>query len=248
MFDIRPYVLHYSVHTTVEAVMHPGMTPLGLCALLVLTVTRIGGAQPLPDSSERVKLDAAAQLVREERVAGSAWPRVTIRQFVAAAPLEAAAVFADYPRHATYLPGVRSASISKQVNGAVAEVDYLLDVPLFPDEAYTVRDSISVTDNGAGYCVDWVMVRARSTRAIRGSARFQPYRNSRSGVDGTLITYENLVTPGQAFAGPLKGRALAQVRQTVTSLVAEIERVRRDQPALLASQTEALLRAVGSRR
>ena len=70
----------------------------------------------------------------------------------------------------------------------VAEVDYLLHVPLFPDEAYTVRDSISRSDDGAAYRVDWAMVRARSTKAIVGSAHFQPHRNSRTGVAGSSST------------------------------------------------------------
>lgn len=193
-------------------------------------------------------IDDGQLLVREQRVPNSAWPRVTIRKYIAASPLEAAAVFADYERHAAYLPGLKRASIASRPAPAVAEVAYVLDVPLFPDEAYTVRDSASRNDDGPSYRVDWTMVRARSTRAIVGSARFEPHRNERTGVDGTLLTYDNLVIPGQALAAPLRGRALKQVRETVAALAEEIGRVRRDEPQLLDSQVQALLMALARRR
>jgi hypothetical protein len=121
----------------------------------------------------------------------------------------------------------------------VAEVDYVLAVPLFADEHYTVRDSLSVDSSGA-YRVDWVKVRARSTKEIIGHARFEPYRTARSGVSGTLITYANLVTPGQMLAGPLRGRALKQVRETVAALVKQVDAERMTQRELLAAQVAAL--------
>ena len=104
-------------------------------------------AQGAMGPADLAALDRGRQVVREERDTRSAWPRVTIRQFIAASPSQSAAVFADYARHATYLPGLKRASIVKQVSSTVAEVD----VPLFPDEWYTVRDSISRSDDGASY-------------------------------------------------------------------------------------------------
>ena len=215
--------------------------------VVVLGSIATGGValhQPELSASELAVIESGRQVVREERVRGSAWPRVTIHQFITATPLEAAAVFADYERHSAYLPGLRMASVSRRETPRVAEVDYVLSVPLFPDEAYTVRDSISRTDDGASYRVDWTMVRARSTKAIVGSARFRPHRNARAGVDGTLIIYDNLVIPGQALAGPLKARALRQARETVSALVAEVERARREEPGLLAAQVALLVEAL----
>lgn len=168
---------------------------------------------------------------------------MSIYQFVEATPEEAAAVFVDYERQSTYIPGVKSSVISQRISSTVMEVDYVLSVPLFTDEDYTVRDSVSTYDGGASYRVNWTKVRARSTKDIVGSARFEPYRNSLTGTDGTLITYVNLVTPGQFLAGPLKGRALKQVRKTVIALVKQIETERSSDRALLASQVAALLAA-----
>jgi hypothetical protein len=122
----------------------------------------------------------------------------------------------------------------------VTEVDYVLEVPIFADEDYTVRDSISLGVTDGSYRVDWVKVRARSTKEIVGSVTFEPYRTGDSARTGTLITYENLVSPGQLLAGPLKGRALKQVRETVSALVKQIGDERANQPDLLATQVAAL--------
>lgn len=224
--------------------MHIGFRCRLLVPLASLASATIATAQPALSADQVRALDLGQQVVREERVAGSPWPRVTIHQVVDATPLEAAGVFADYARHSTYLPGLRAARVSRRVSPRVAEVDYVLDVPMFPDEDYTVRDSVSRSVDGTAYAVHWSMLRARSTKAIVGSAHFRPYRNARTGREGTLMIYENLVIPGQSLAGPLKGRALRQVRETVTALVAQIERERREQADLLAAQVAALVAAL----
>jgi hypothetical protein len=195
-------------------------------------------------AKELLTIDSGRQVVREEKVRNSAWPRVSVHQFVGATPEEATAVFIDYARHSTYIPGLRKSSVSRGVAPRVTEVDYVLAVPFYADEDYTVRDSLSTDDGGLGYRVDWKMVRARSTKEIVGSARFEPYRNERTGRDGTLITYVNLVVPGQFLAGPLKGRALRQVRETVAALVRQVERERSGDPGLLASQIAVLSAAL----
>ena len=225
--------------------MRPSIARGAAVILVCLHVAAKAAAQGDTSRAELAVLEAGRQVVRNTAVAGSAWPRVTIHQFIATSPAEAAATFADYARHSTYLPGIKRSAISHRVSVAVAEVDYVLEVPVFPDESYTVRDSIS-SDSSGSYRVDWRMVRARSTKAIVGSALFRPHRNSRSGIDGTLLTYDNLVIPGQALAGPLKGRALKQVRETVVALVGAIERARRADPELVAAQARALRDALAA--
>jgi hypothetical protein len=207
---------------------------------LALGVQLPGPAQAGITPGERAAIDAGRQAVREERVRTSAWPRVTIFQLVDATPREAAAIFTDYARHSTYLPGLKKSAIARRLSPRVTEVDYVLEVPIFADEDYTVRDSISLGVTDGSYRVDWVKVRARSTKEIVGSVTFEPYRTGDSARTGTLITYENLVSPGQLLAGPLKGRALKQVRETVSALVKQIGDERANQPDLLATQVAAL--------
>ncbi len=220
------------------------------CGILFVAFATANGMQPAVaqpselTALERATIDAGRQLVREERVPDSPWPRVTVIQFIDASPREAVAVFADYALHSAYVPGVKKSVISRRISPRVTEVDYVLEVPIFPDEDYTVRDSLSSSDDGASYRLDWVMVRARSTKEIVGSARFEPYRNGATAADGALITYVNLVRPGQRLAGPLKGRALKQVRETVTALARQIEAERKHEPGLLAAQMAALASAL----
>jgi hypothetical protein len=213
----------------------------------VAALTRLQTAAPPTvelTAADRLTIDSGRQVVREEKVRNSAWPRVSVHQFIDATPEEAAAVFTDYARHSTYIPGLKKSAISRRVAPRVMEVDYLLFVPFYADEDYTVRDSLSTSDGGTSYRVDWTMVRARSTKAIVGSARFEPYRNERTGKDGTLITYVNLVAPGQFLAGPFRSRALKQVRETVTALVKQIEAERTGDRDLLSSQIAVLVAAL----
>ena len=196
-------------------------------------------------AADRAVLESGRQIVREERVPDSPWPRVTVLQVVNASPAEAAAVFTDYDAHSSFLPGVKKSVVSQRVSPLVAAVDYVLYVPLFADEHYTVRDSLSRGAGGLGYRVDWSRVRARSTKAIVGHVEFAPFRSERTGHDVTLVTYVNLVVPGQRLAGPLKGRALKQVRETVVALGKQIELVRASHPELLAERVAAVATVLG---
>lgn len=203
------------------------------------------------DAGRRATLDAGAQLVEAEAVAWSRWPRVTVVQFVDGSPEQVAAVFADFGRHAAFLPNVTRSIVAHLVDSATAEVDYTLRVPIVADESYTVRDHLerfALPSGERGYRVWWTLVRATSIKAADGEARFEPYRNERLGRDGTLVTYRNLVVPGSSLAGLafVRARARHEVEETVRALGAQVEQERARDPALLERQLEALRRAVGS--
>ena len=208
-----------------------------------------GSAKPAASQAlgadQRARLDSGRAVVEVEEIPGSPWPRVTVKQFVVAAPGEAAAVFIEYERHAAYIPGLTRSVVSRVVSSRVVEVDYELDVPLFPNEGYTVRDSLSASPGEGTYRVDWAMVRARSTKAIAGHASFEPYRNAQTGEHGTLLTYVNFVKPGQRLAGPLRGRAIQQVQRTLDAVIREVERVRNSDPRLRDARMAALRAALG---
>ena len=220
-------------------------------ALLIFALTAWTLQQPAASVSgdlsiaERRAIDSGVAVMRQEVVASSAWPKVTVYKFADATPLETAAVFADYERHSTYISGLTK-SVARTISPRVSEVDYVLEVPLYRDEDYTVRDSVSADSARTRYRVDWTMVRARSTKQIVGHARFEPYRNARLGKDGTLITYVNLVSPGQALAGLFKGRAIGQVRETAAAIAKQVEEERAGDRGLLASQVAALVAALAA--
>jgi hypothetical protein len=128
------------------------------------------------------------------------------------------------------------------IDATTAEVDYVVDLPIVRDEAYTVRDHIAA-DSAGNFRVDWTLVRATSTKATIGHARFSPYINGRTGHAGTLIEYHNVVTPGSRLAGLgfVKTRAIRQVEETVHAIVRETEAELRRPGAL--NQRVAALRA-----
>ncbi len=218
-----------------------GVLLLGLGLLsLGASAPRALEAQPLAPS-ERATLDAGRALVRTEAVEGSAWPRVTVRRLIASTPEEAAAVFADYDRHVGFIPNLLASRVSRVVDRATAEVDYLLKVPIVADEAYTVRNHVSASgpDSARTISVRWSLVRATSTKAADGEARFEPYGS------GTLLTYRTLVTPGGRIAGLgiIRRRALQDVETTVAALGAQVEKQGRSDRATLQAQV-ARLRAM----
>jgi hypothetical protein len=173
----------------------------------------------------------------------SPWPRMHVYQFIDSTPEEAAAVFTDYERHSTYIPNLLESRISYLADELTAEVDYALRVPLAPDERYTVRDRLSIADDGQSYLVTWTLVRASSTRATDGSVRFERYQNERLQRAGTLMVYSNFVTPGSLLARVpfVRGKAMAQMRDTAGAIAAQVERERAGDRALLERQV-ALLR------
>ncbi len=214
-------------------------------ALAILTPAALLGAQSL-STEQTAAIDSGRQVVITEKVSGSSWPRVTVYQFIAGSAEEAAAVFADFGRHAAFLPNVKRSHVSRVVDSATIEVDYTLSVPIVKDESYTVRDHLTsaLSDSVTGtrsYRVEWTLVRASSTKAADGEALFQPYR------DGTLLMYRNLVVPGSRMAGLgfIRGRAQREVEATVRAIAEQINKERAGDRALLDHQVRALRAIVG---
>jgi hypothetical protein len=210
-----------------------------------------GVPQPAADelsAEQKDAIDRGAQVFITNHVEGSLWPRASVYQYVDATPQEAAAVFWDFDRHDTYMPGLKSSRIARVIDPRTVEVDYVLGVPIMGDERYTVRDQLSRDVKGGSYRVGWMLVRASSTKAAEGSARFEPYRNRRLSRAGTLVAYVNLVSPGSKLAGIgfVRKKGLARVRETVRALVQRIEVERTAEPAVLAEQVATLRAALGA--
>jgi hypothetical protein len=206
-----------------------GLTSLSRLAAAVGGAGLLGSAAVTPASptlsaAQRDSLDRGDLVVIVEPRPASAWPAVTVYSFIEATPEEAAAVFTDYERHATHIPAVTKARISRVIDRATVEVDYTLAVPLLPDEHYTVRDHVSRAGPD-GYRVDWTLVRASSTKATTGHALFTPWLNQRTKRPGTLLEYYNFVTPGSRLAGLpfIRSRSIQQIGETARAIAREAE-------------------------
>ena len=190
--------------------------------------------------------DSGGQVFVRRDVAGSPWPAVAVYQYIDASPEEAAAVFIDYERHQTYIPGVRKSHVSAVISSRTVEVDYVVRVPIVADEHYTVRNHLCAYESSKSYRVDWTLVRASSTKATTGNVRFEPYRGPRLGTRGTVMAYANVVTPGSRLAplGIVKKRAMQQMRETAYAIVRRVETERATDATLLEKQVAAFRAAL----
>jgi hypothetical protein len=220
-----------------------------LAAFLALSALCTSGQRRLLEQAageltaeQSANVERGRQVVLTHDEPSSPWPRMHVYQFIDATPEEAAAVFTDYERHSTYIPNLRESRISYRADELTAEVDYVLRVPLAPDERYTVRDRLSIPDDGESYLVTWTLVRASSTRATDGSVRFERYWNEQLNSAGTLMVYSNFVTPGSRLARLpfVRGKAMAQMRDTAGAIAAQVERQRAGDRTLLERQLAVL--------
>ena len=173
----------------------------------------------------------AQEIVREQRP-GSPWPAVTIVTYVDATPEEAAAIFIDYARHTEFIPSTKVSRVSKVHSPADVEVDYVVALPIVSDEEYTVRDRLS--RDSSGYRVDWTLVRASSTKATVGHARFMPAVHPKTGKTVTRFEYHNFVTPGSRIAGMgfIRNRALKEMEQTAAAFSKRFESEKQNSAAM----------------
>ena len=173
-----------------------------------------------------------------EELDGYPWPRVRVYQVVNATPREVMAVFTDYNNACEFVPNCLKSRIARQVNPRVAEVDYLIDVPILADEAYTVRDTLSTGPAGA-LKVDWKVLKATSIEESVGSLYVEPY-----GKTGSVLRYTNLVKPSSMAAPLLRGVAMGQIKDTVQAIVDQVEETKA-KPAAMNSLLDRLDAALG---
>jgi len=211
---------------------------LPAAALLLVSVplhaSGILGELNGPQASEVM---GGKQVVIMEEIAGKPWPKVRLYQKIKATSEEVISVFFDYKNAKRYVPNILKSEISKQVSPCVLEVDYGVDIPILPDEYYTVRNTLQAGLAGA-YRVDWVLLRALQTKASEGSLRVEPADG------GAVLCYTNLVTPGSVMAPLLRSKAIEQMRNTVHAIVHQVETQKNSHPEALAAQVSALKKAL----
>jgi hypothetical protein len=220
---------------------------LGMASVAGLAVAVSAQAASVYDELRTNNPTAADQVDRGEQVtltqkAQGPWPKAWVYRIIDARPEEVAAVFWDFPSHKEFYPGVYKSEISNRVSSTTLEVDYSVSVQVFPDEHYTVRDTLSTYEEGGrAYKVEWTKVRATSTRHIEGYILIEPHRGK------TIIEYYNYIIPGNSLAGfpGVPGKAMAQLNSTVAALGNETERRRREQAGPLADLVRQLQNALG---
>src|SRR5262245_7790097 len=188
-------------------------------------------------ASQKNQVRDGEQVVVVENIEGKVWPRVKVYRFINASPEQVAAVFFDFEYAKSFVPNLFKAEISNRISACTMDVDYGLDVPIFPDEFYTVRNNLRAMDESS-YCFDWKLLRAVLTKDSVGSFRIEPWE------DKALVCYQNLVTPGSNIAVLLRGRAIDQMKETTKALAAQIEKEKSSNAPGLKRQVAALRAAL----
>lgn len=206
-----------------------------LVKIAVLSMALIGSTDALAGPEyDRLTADQKARIQKGEAVvvtqedSSSPWPKTWVYRRVDATAEEFAAVFADVELAPSYMPIVKKAKISARPARNVIDVDYEVEVPLFKNETYTTRNTLS--RRGEGFEVAWTLVRASTTRASEGYARFETLGT------GGFVAYYNFVTPGMPGAGLVKDRALRQVVDTVNAIAGQTIKERNQQRGMLDEQ------------
>lgn len=195
-----------------------------------------------------VERGGSAQLL--EMLPTSRWPRSTVYEFIDATPEECAAVLADYELQSTYLPQVKTSRIVRRPSAFETDVEYVIDIPVYPDEQSVSRQELSVT--GGVYVIRWQTLIADSAAhgsVTTGRAWFSAMVNPRSGVRGTLMVHDQLVVPNSMFAGIpfIRNKAIGTGREIARSIVRQVELERKSDPRLLERQVARLRQALASR-
>ncbi|HEY5743963.1 MAG TPA: hypothetical protein VIS99_15655 [Terrimicrobiaceae bacterium] len=189
------------------------------------------------NASQKSQIQEGAQVVIIEDVEGKPWPRIKVYRFINASPEQVAAVFFNFEDAKTYVPNIFKSEVSKRISPCTMDVDYGLNVPIFPDELYTVRNSLRVIDENT-YCIDWKLLRAVLTKDSVGSFRVEAW-------DGkSLVRYDNLVTPASNIAMLLRKKAIEQMKDTSEAFAVQVEKEKSSNPPGLKRQVAALRAAI----
>ena len=189
------------------------------------------------NAAQKEVMKAGDQVVFIENIEGNAWPRVKVYRSINADPEQVAAVFFDFEEAKNFVPNLIKSEISNRISPCIMEVDYGLDVPIFPDEFYTVRNSLRLLDENS-YRFDWKLLRAVMTKDSVGNFRVEPWEGK------SVICYQNMVTPSSNIAVLLRSRAIEQMKETTRALAAHVEKERATNPAGLKKQIATLRAAL----
>ena len=212
--------------------------------MLVAAVGLQVAVPPLPEGGlERVERGEAVQVLTN--VAGKQWPRSTVYQFIDATPEQAAAVLSDYELQSTYIPRLNRSRILR-VQGASTDVEYVVSIPIYPDERSVSRQR-AVT-SGDEYRVEWATVvdSAKTGSVTIGSATFRPMVNKLTGKTGTLMIHDQTVEPASMFARVpmVRNKAIEASREAASAIRKQVERERSSDAAKLDAQLKKLRASV----
>jgi hypothetical protein len=224
-------------------------------ALLVAAPAAGFGQSPPSPAYQSLRPEQRAAVERGEPVqlleplAASAWPRSIVYQFIEATPEECAAVLSDYDLQATYMPRTKISRVIRRLSRIEADVEYVIDVPIYPDEHSVSRQTLTATSGE--YAIRWQTVVSDSDppkSITSGRASFQPLTNARSGRAGTLMVHDQSVVPSSMLARVsfVRNKAIQTSRDIALAIGRQVELERAKDPTRLQAQITRLRKALAS--
>ena len=201
-------------------------------------------------TGQRAVIERGGSVQILETLPTSPWPRSTVYEFVDATPEECAAVLSDYELQATYLPQVKTSRTVRRLSAIETDVEYVIDIPIYPDERSVSRQQLSVA--GGVYAIRWHTLISDSLphgSLTAGRAWFSAMMNPRSGAQGTVMIHYQLVVPNSIFARIpyVRNKAIGASKDIARAIVRQVELERKSDPRLLERQMTRLRQALASR-
>jgi len=188
------------------------------------------------DAPQQEEVKKGEMVVLTENIDGKPWPRVKVYGLVNATPEEVSAIFFDYDKAKLFIPNLLKSQVCNKVSPCTMDIDYGLDIPILPDEYYTMRNTLKV--DGSQYSFSWKLLRALQTKDSVGGFRIEPFEGK------AVYCYQNLVTPGSGMAVLLRGKAISQLKETVEAIIQHVEKEKSTNPAGLQKEVESLREAL----
>lgn len=238
--------------------------PLAVAAVVVMTTLAARSAAhgqdvapvlpaPIPyemlTARQHAVVESGGNVQLLEPLTTSPWPRSIVFEFIDATPEECAAVVFDYELEASYIPRLKTSRIVRRPGPIATDVEYVIDVPIFPDEVSVSREQLSVASGD--YTIRWETVISDSfphKSVAAGRLLFSPMTNPRSGAHGTLMVHDQAVIPNTIFARLpfIRNKAIAVSRDAAHAIVVQVEGERKDNRRLLERQLAKLRLALAS--
>jgi len=217
---------------------------VGLILLTASTGVLFGSDLPLWEQltpPQQLVLNSGRQVVIEEEVPDSPWPKLTIYQLVKSRSADVAAVFWNSELDTEYLPNCKSVRILDRPSREVHKAKFILRMPLLlPEELYVSQITIKSPSESV-YEISWKVLESVYSKECNGTIRIEPHGNN------SLICYQNIVKPRSNFAVLLRWPARSTVVDSVKLLTHQVESERQKNPQILSLQLKALELALGNR-
>ncbi len=209
-----------------------------LCTSIAALLLSFTGLAQQSDESSLSNIKKNGPIVTTEKIKDKVWPKVSVKAYIPATSLEAAAIFAAFDYQNKYIPNLLKSEVvayKTSENGLQVDVRYVMDMPWpISDSDYINAHYFKGNHDKATYSVHWFMVESDSADDLKGSATFTPLPKD----EGCLMVYQAHVDPKSFMAGALRKFMIKDVKASVNATVQEIVRLKKSESKLLKKYSD----------